>query len=151
MRINITDSVLEWVKCSRAVWDQWLKDRIHAADRFTPIENVLFNTLVIDEAGLPRSDANPFESIHVRYKSAPTGLRQVCRRQKAGNIFCRPESVEIDSHAYHAIRSIDPLGTMMDGLPYTEVLYHDAYILELVPELVYYAAIPESPPSAPRG
>ncbi len=149
MNKDITNLILAWVECSKAIWGGWFKDRHNATDRFLEVENALFRALVADEIAVALIEP---ANLEVMYQGEVTGSRQVCRRQKAGNIFCEPQNVSLDTTSFHKLRAIDPLGTMMDGESYAEVLYQgEAYILEPITALRFFFRTPDTPPPTPRG
>ena len=84
------------------------------------------------------------EILSVRFPDHLTALRQVCRRQKAGNIFCRPERVTFSPDTSYKVAAIDPTGTMMDGKPYAEIAYGDACVLEPVDGVRFLAPVYDS-------
>lgn len=157
MKKDITNLVLAWVGCCRETWANWFKDRRHAVDRFSEIENALFRALIADEIGVLALNPASLGLIEVVYQRQVEGPRQFCQKQKAGNIFCQPVAVSLEANATYKLRAIDPMGTMMDGEPYAEVFYRDGYILESISALLYFVTVPDllptsdSPPQAPRG
>lgn len=56
--------------------------------------------------------------------------RQVCVVQRAGNVFCRPQSISVPAESKLHVESIDTMGTMGNGMPYVEVKFRDGYFLE---------------------
>jgi len=148
MNKDVTNLILAWVECSNAVWGEWFKGRYDAIDRFSEVEDALFRALVADQIAAASVKA---ANLEVMYQGQVEGLRQVCRRQKAGNIFCEPQNVSLDSTVFHRLRDIDPMGTMMDGEPYAEVFYQgESYILEPITALRFFVRTPDSPPSTQR-
>ncbi len=150
MKKDITELVLAWVGCCRETWGNWFKDRCYDADRFSDVENALFKALIADEVGVSLDPAS-LGLVDVVYQRHVDGPRQFCLKQRAGNIFCQSVDVSLEAHATYKLRSIDPLGTMMDGEAYAEVFYREGYILEPIGGLLYFVTVPDSPSQAPRG
>jgi hypothetical protein len=141
MNRDVTKLVFAWAECSRAVWCGWFKDQHNATDRFLEVESALFRALVADEIAIPSIEPAHLE---VMYQGEVNGLRQVCRKQKAGNIFCDSQNVLLNSTSFYKLKAIDLLGTMMDGKSYAEVVYHgEAYILEPIKALRFFVRTPD--------
>ena len=145
MKKDITDLVLSWVTCCRATWSNWFQDRHQAVCRFSEVENALFKALVADELHIPTISPTNLELIDVVYQQQIKEPRQFCQKQKAGNIFCRSVDISFVANATFKLRSIDPLGTMMDGEPYAEVFYQDGFILEPTGKLLYFLTVHDVP------
>src|SRR5688572_28018690 len=97
---NISDAVVLWVNCSNDVWRRWFAKREHGADQFHEVESALFGAIVMrsEDGALLQQDLQQLLSrLRVRYHAGLNGPRQVCRTQKAGNIFCRSESIPVSS------------------------------------------------------
>lgn len=141
MTVDVTELVLVWVKCCNELWLNWFKKHNSELDRFSEVEEQLFRYLVVDMIGCGPSQATNVEILSVRFADHVTALRQVCRTQKAGNIFCRPENVSFIPDTPYGVAAIDPTGAMMGGEPYVEISYDGGRVLEPVGGVRYFASV----------
>jgi hypothetical protein len=149
MNNDVTNLVLAWAECSKAVWVNLFKEQHNAIDHYQEIENSLFRSLVTDKMAVAFVEPSNLE---VMYQSKVDGPRQVCSRQKSGNIFCESKNVSLDADVFYKLRAIDPLGTMMDGEPYAEVVYQgESYILEPITALRFFMRMPDASRQDPCG
>jgi len=130
---DITKYIAIWVMCCKEVWSKWFSTNENGEDEFYEVEEALFSALVLSNIGLverPKLRAC-YALLKGTFKYDVVGDRSVCKRQKAGNIFCQSKKIAYDKNISLPIRSIDPLGTMLDGEPYAELMISDQeYILE---------------------
>ena len=141
MMKDITQIVCFWFECCRDVWRRWFKDRNEGAHEFVSIEQLLLETLVSDklsEEGKVFVREEFFRHLQVRYRQEIVESRSFCVRQKAGNIFCKSREIRIPAGSIYSVRSMDTVGTMLDGVPYVEVEMDDGYILEPTENLEFY-------------
>lgn len=132
--IDVTESLRNWMSCSNRLWREYFIHKDNASDRFVPIESALFEALVIRDLEEIRfstfSSASVFDHLRVEYLIDVDGTRQLCVIQKAGNVFCKQEAVSISRGSIYKIKSVDTMGTMLDGNPYAEIIFPGGYILE---------------------
>lgn len=131
--IDVTKYITTWVMCCKEVWGKWFLSSENGEDEFYEVEEALFSTLVLSNVKLIERPKlrECYVLLKGVYKYDVAGERSVCKRQKAGNIFCQSKKVAYDKHTSLAIRSIDVLGTMLDGEPYAELIITDQeFILE---------------------
>ena len=140
---DVTDLVVHWFKCSNDTWSRWFADREDGADEYISIESAMLVSLVIDKlrasrSGLSRDTGDRlFESLRVSYVRSVDDHRVLCREQKGGNVYGESVKVEIPEGSLHRIKSLDSMGTMLDGVPYVELIYDDGFILEPFENLKY--------------
>jgi hypothetical protein len=119
--------------CCKDVWSKWFSSSENGEDEFYEVEEALFSTIVLSNIELverPKLRAC-YALLKGIYKHDVASERSVCKRQKAGNIFCQSKKVAYEKNTSLPIRSIDALGTMLDGEPYAELMITDQeYILE---------------------
>ncbi len=131
--LDITKHIATWVICCNEVWIKWFSNNENGEDEFYEVEEALFSTLVLSNIKLierPRLQVC-YPLLKGVYKCDVSGERSVCKRQKAGNIFCQSKQIAYDKNTSLAIKSIDVLGTMLDGEPYAELIITDQeFILE---------------------
>lgn len=130
---DITKYIAIWVMCCKEIWAKWFSTDKNGEDEFYEVEEALFSALVLSKIGLTERPKlkEYYTLLKGIYKHDVRGNRSVCKRQKAGNIFCQSKKVAYGKNASLPIRSIDPLGTMLDGEPYAELMINDQeYILE---------------------
>lgn len=137
---DVTELVLHWFKCSNDIWFRWFADREDGADEYISVESALLDSLVIDKLCIGRSDlpgGELFESLRVTYVRSVDDHRVLCHEQKNGNVYGESVKVEIPEGSLHRIKSLDSMGTMLDGVPYVELIYNDGFILEPFENLKY--------------
>lgn len=131
--VDITKYIATWVMCCKEVWDKWFLREENGEDEFYEIEEALFSTLVLSKVQLiERPKLNEcYTLLKGVYKYDMADERSVCKYQKAGNIFCQSKKVAYEKNTSLSIKSIDVLGTMLDGEPYAELAISDKeFILE---------------------
>jgi|SRR5690554_1149848 len=136
--IDITQCIFAWVTCCRDVWERWFKDREDGQDEFIEVEEALFSALVLSAINMVERPilSDRYTLLTAVYKNNVGGYRSICKRQKAGNIYCESRVVRFESGASFPILSIDFMGTMLDGTPYAELKISDQeYILEPIDNL----------------
>ena len=98
MMLDITNRISLWVSCCSEVSDRWFKELENGEDEFLRVEEALFSSLVlsaietVDRPSLIES----YGLLTAEYRKDVDDARSVCRKQKAGNIFC--ENHENKSH-----------------------------------------------------
>jgi len=136
---DLTKSIQQWIACSNDIWRNWFSDRPDGQHEFSMLETVLLDVLVINQLGGNQSLTKDefIAKLNVSYALPINEVRQLCNKQKAGNIFCRPQLVSIPQGSVYAVKSIDTTGQMMDGRPYIELAYESGFILEFVDALEF--------------
>ncbi len=135
---DITRYILVWLACCKEVWERWFKELDNGEDEFGEVEQALFSSLVLSVTGIAdRPDLlDSYELLSAVYKADIDDYRSVCTQQKAGNIYCESKVMKFEKGASLPIKSIDFMGTMLDGTPYAELKLSDReYILEPVDNL----------------
>ena len=130
---DVSDLIYFWITCSNDLWRKYFLNRPNGADEFPEIEDALFRVIVVRsvfQVAPTLMLGNLPGLICVHYRSDLMGERQVCHRQKAGNIFCWTEMVTLEKKTEYVVKSIDTMGTMMDSDPYVEVIVGEKFILE---------------------
>lgn len=119
--------------CCKEVWMKYFSSNENGDDEFCEVEEALFSTLVLSNIKLverPKLRAC-YPLLRGVYKHDVADERSVCKRQKAGNIFCQSKKITYSKNTSLPIRSIDVLGTMLDGEPYVElIITNQEFILE---------------------
>jgi hypothetical protein len=131
--IPLTDLVCRWVACSNDMWLRWFASIENSADEFIDVDKYLLNLLVLEKSKPSLRNLSTeqfFDKLRVVYRSSVDASRQVCVRQRAGNIFCSGRAVSISKGDVFKVKSIDTMGTMQNGKPYVEVVYGEGYLLE---------------------
>lgn len=130
---DITNLINQWLFCSNDIWSKWFSERENGAEEFYAVNELLLEVLVFNNLGLGENETLEdtfFAKLRVEYLQPVNDTRQLCNKQKAGNVFCSAEKVSIQDGSIYFVKDIDALGTMMHGKPYVEVFYKDGYILE---------------------
>lgn len=130
---DLSTHIYFWIACCNDLWRNWFKDRINGAYDCAEIEDSLFRILVVRPLNQSMSESTVQDLIgrlRVQYIDDFQVNRQVCSVQKSGNIFCETEKVSLKKEGRYSIRSIDPMGTMMDSAPYVEVVIGERFVLE---------------------
>jgi hypothetical protein len=138
--ISLTDLMGRWISCSNDLWLRWFATMENGADEFIDVERFLLRILVLEKGDQRLREFSAeqlFEKLRVIYRIPVNESRQICIRQRAGNVFCSGHVVSISKGDAFKIKSIDTMGTMQDGKPYVEVAYGDGYLLES-PDLVEF-------------
>lgn len=141
---NITVPVLKWVECSNELWLKWFKDRTHGAYTFAEVEDKLCEIFVCSEVGELLNEQrkeNFFSKMRVQYLRSINETRQICVRQRSGNIICAPRLVDIDRNSIYKISTIDAAGTMLDSKPYVEVIWTEGVLLEFIENLEFFFVV----------
>lgn len=136
--MDITQYILVWLSCCRDVWDRWFKDRENGQDEFIEVEESLFSAMVLSVTNITERPELPdcYNLLSAVYKYNVDGFRSVCKKQKAGNIYCKTKVVKLEKGTSLPILAIDSMGTMLDGTPYAELKISDKeYILEPIDNL----------------
>jgi hypothetical protein len=135
---DMTQYILVWLACCKEVWERWFKELDNGEDEFSEVEQALFSSLVLSAANMANRPNLPdcYQFLSAVYKADVDGHRSVCRQQKAGNIYCESKVMKFEKGRSLPIKSIDFMGTMLDGTPYAELRLNDReYILEPVDNL----------------
>ena len=130
---DITQYLKIWANCCRELWDGWFANLDNGDDEFFEVENALFSALVLSQLEIsPRPNLDDiYPRLTATYINDVRAQRSVCRVQKAGNIFCAHREVEHLQGQTFSVKSIDCLGTMLDGAAYIELaLEGGEYVLE---------------------
>ena len=138
MMLDITNRISLWVSCCSEVSDRWFKELENGEDEFLRVEEALFSSLVlsaietVDRPSLIES----YGLLTAEYRKDVDDARSVCRKQKAGNIFCSCRAIKQIQGTRLRVKSIDALGTMLEGYAYAELwLNEKEFILEPVENL----------------
>lgn len=135
---DITQYILVWLACCKDVWERWFKELDNGEDEFGEVEQALFSSLVLSSTDMADRPAlrDSYQLLSAIYKTDVDDYRSVCRQQNAGNIYCENKVMKFEKGASLPIKSIDFMGTMLDGTPYAELKLNDReYILEPVDNL----------------
>ena len=131
---DVTAHVTNWINCCKDVWGTWFANTENAVDEFIEVEEALFSTLVLSHLELtkrpPLNEAyNLLEGV---YRQDMKAMRSLCVIQKAGNIYCKSKEIAYPKNMSLPIKSIDFMGTMLNGeQPYVELIVNDKeFILE---------------------
>lgn len=138
--IDITQYVLVWLACCKEVWERWFKELDNSEDKFYEVEQVLFSSLVVSAVNVDNrlSLSDFYKKLSAAYKDDIDGYRSICKQQKAGNIFCENKVVRFSKGTVFSVKSIDFMGTMLDGKPYVELQVNDKeFVLEPVENLSF--------------
>ena len=94
--VDISCLLRNWVECCREVWTKWFMERENGEDEFYEVEAALFSALVLSD--FLDCHRPPLHEVYPRleasYLDDLQAVRPVCRKQKAGNIFCEARRVE---------------------------------------------------------
>ena len=138
---DITEPILDWVKCSSEIWKNWFKTREHGAYTFSELEEKLFELLVCREIEIPFTETGIesfFANMRVQYLHDIYETRQIVVRQRAGNLFGSPKVVKIDKGSIYSIHRIDTAGTMLNSQPYVEVVWGNGMLLEAIDNVTFF-------------
>jgi hypothetical protein len=131
--LDVTKQITKWVLCCNEVWTNWFASNENGDDEFYEVEEALFSTLVLSNIALserPRL-SECYALLTGVYKHDIADERSVCKRQTAGNIFCQSKKIIYSKNTSLPIKSIDFMGTMLDGQPYAELsIGNQEFILE---------------------
>jgi hypothetical protein len=125
----ITEKIIKWIKCSHNAWSNCFLENMDNRFEFHIIENAYLELIVLDPLNIKKEQYNAH--IFAKYKKDIQDIRVVCKKQKAGNIFCKSKKIFINSNSYYKVKSIDTIGELFDNTPYVEVsISENEYFME---------------------
>jgi hypothetical protein len=133
MMKDISQLIHFWIVCCNDLWRKRFENRNNGGHDCAEIEESLFHILVARPLGQAASTSTMkvlLDRLRVQYVSDFQEDRQVCVTQKAGNIFCKTETITLKKGTDYRIKSIDTMGTMMDSEPYVEVIIGEKFVLD---------------------
>lgn len=119
--------------CCKEMWNTWFANLENGNDEFLEVEEALFSTLVLSHLELTKRPSlnEVYPLLKGIYKEDVKADRSVCAKQKAGNIYCQSKKIFYQKNTSLPIKSIDFMGTMLDGEPYVELfINNEEYLLE---------------------
>jgi hypothetical protein len=141
---DITNEVITWISCCQDIWNNWFSVLEDGEDEFLAVEDALFSSLVLAKikGRFRLSTDECYKNMRVSYKVDVSDYRTVCSTAKARNIYCKSENMELHREQGFEVRSIDPMGVMLDGIPYAELqLETNNFFLEPVTNLNFMVAV----------
>ncbi|MBU2571908.1 MAG: hypothetical protein KJ725_18135 [Gammaproteobacteria bacterium] len=96
--IYLTDLMYRWIACSNDLWLRWFASMKNGANEFIDVERFLLDFLVIEKIDQRLNGISPdqfFDMMRVIYRVSVNESRQICVRQRAGNVFCKGGTVSI--------------------------------------------------------
>jgi|AAUQ01.1.fsa_nt_gi hypothetical protein len=125
----ITEKIIKWIQCSHSAWSNCFFENIDNRFEFHVIEKAYLELIVLNPLNIKKEQFK--ELLFVKYKKDINDIRVVCKKQKAGNIFCKSKKIFIDKNSYYLVKSVDTIGELLNGLPYIEVfISKEEYFLE---------------------